>query len=178
MRVGLLATGLVSLAGNETRPLVPVAVRHALSLPLRGSEETAAEPVWQADRDAQLFAAAPELEVPYRQAVAWLRSARARQVGLATRENSWEYPLWALLRDRALPLPEIGHVCIDESAGPRTAWHPKYVVVIDRELTDTLLCDGAEYALSLKAPPLAGYVRVHYPPNLEGARDSLQDEPR
>jgi hypothetical protein len=39
------------------------------------------------------------------------------------------------------------------------------VVVIEREVPDTLRCDRAEYVAALKAPPLTGYTRVHDPPS-------------
>lgn len=166
LRMALIAVGLVALVANETRPLLTARARETLGLGIAGASSAPADPVWAADRTEQLFAAAPQWAESYRRVVGWLISQRARHVGLVARGgNAWEYPLWALLRDATPSPPEIRHVCVRRGAALAPPWHPEHVVVIEREVPDTLRCDGAEYVAALKAPPLTGYTRVHDPPS-------------
>ena len=57
------------------------------------------------------FVNQPQLLGPYRNAVDWIVRSRAARIGLVLGGDSWEYPVWWLLRERRLDHPvRIEHV--------------------------------------------------------------------
>ena len=48
-----------------------------------------------------MFANQPQLFGVYRDAIGIIGRSNASQIGLILGEDSWEYPIWALLRDAA-----------------------------------------------------------------------------
>jgi hypothetical protein len=79
-------SGLPALLFNQGRELVPLGRDRPSYLALT--------------RDEKLFANRPQLLAPYRDAVAVIARSSASQIGLLLGGESWEYPLWRMLRDR------------------------------------------------------------------------------
>ena len=66
--------------------------------------------------EAQYFANWPELAAPYAGAARVVRAARCGDVGFVGGWNSYDYPLWALLR-RGDPSARLRHVLVRVVAG-------------------------------------------------------------
>jgi hypothetical protein len=86
---------LVLLASTVT---IVAAVPFMLSSPLRPL--VGPESVLATDRASEYFRARPDLEGPYAWATGVAAKMRARDVVLVQGIDSWEYPLWVLLRQR------------------------------------------------------------------------------
>jgi hypothetical protein len=90
--VGLLSVGaLPPLLLNPDRSLI----RH--------------RPIYAIPRDERYFVESRGLYRSYRAATDYIASTGCHQIGLWTGWNEWEYPLWALLRNRSFDV-EIRHV--------------------------------------------------------------------
>jgi hypothetical protein len=99
---GLLSVGaLPSLFLNPDRSLI----RH--------------RPIYAMPRDERYFVEVRGLYPSYRAAADYIASTRCRQIGLWVDWNDWEYPLWALLRNRSLEV-EIRHVQVENPSARMT----------------------------------------------------------
>jgi hypothetical protein len=67
---------------NRMKPLLPLPGRPA---------------IYELAREQQYFAASPPFFAPYRRALEPIRASGCRVVGVASKESSFEYPLWPLL---------------------------------------------------------------------------------
>src|SRR5262249_36555831 len=97
----------------------------------------------------RLFVNQPELVGPYQRAIEAIAGSNASQVGLVLGGDSWEYPIWRMLRDRKLDHPlRIEHV--DVSGNPRWPLGPFFPDVVFWNLGEgepplTLAVDGREF---------------------------------
>jgi hypothetical protein len=90
---GLLSVGaLPALLLNPDRPLI----RH--------------RPVYAIPREERYFVEVLSKYPSYRGAADYITAAGCRRIGLWVGWNDWEYPFWALLRDRSFDGAEIRHV--------------------------------------------------------------------
>jgi len=116
------------LSGNWSRPLLP---------PACGANPFS---VWTQTREQLYFSERPErsFRERYLAAADILAKERAESIGLVIGEDSWEYPLWALLRARVSVMPRIRHVIPPETddASPVVppAFAPQYLFVLERRL--------------------------------------------
>ncbi len=58
--------------------------------------------IFDTPRLEQYFAHRPDLVKPYRDVVKYIEEKGCRQIGLYFTDETWEYPLWPLLRDQGL----------------------------------------------------------------------------
>ena len=89
--VALSLVGLPFLLLNQIRRVVPVKL---------GWPSTDRASYLTQSPEERLFANKPELLEPFRDAADAIVHSKASQVGLLIGSDSWEYPLWALLRVR------------------------------------------------------------------------------
>ena len=110
-----LALGLSSLPVlmfNQSSEFVPLLRNRPLPL-LRDRPSYLTQSAME-----RLFIHQPQLLGPYQTAVELIARSHASQVGLVLGGDSWEYPVWRMLRDRKLAHPvRIEHV--DVSGNPR-----------------------------------------------------------
>lgn len=100
--VGLLSVGaLPPLLLNPDRPLI----RH--------------RPIYAMPRDERYFVESRGLYPAYRAATDYITSSGCHRIGLWTGWNDWEYPLWALLRNRSFDV-EIRHVQVTQASARAT----------------------------------------------------------
>jgi hypothetical protein len=97
----------------------------------------------------QLFVNRPQLLGPYRCAIHVIARSNASQVGLILGSNSWEYPVWRMLRDHKLDHPvRIEHVNVSgDPAWPLGPFVPDVVFwsVGEGEPPSMLVVDGREF---------------------------------
>ena len=79
-------------------------------------------------RQDQYFAVSPHLRAPYLQAARYVHDLRASRVGLASGGNSFEYPMWVLLKEQN-PSVDIVHIGVT-TASRRFATRDRVDVVI------------------------------------------------
>lgn len=89
--------------GNPSRPLLP-------RIRIRDGRLQGGEIDWLDNREKVYFTGREDLYAAYASQVAALAAANPESIGLVLGEDSWEYPLWPMLRDRLGHLPAIGHV--------------------------------------------------------------------
>jgi hypothetical protein len=103
MLLGLLSVGaLPPLLLNPDRPLI----RH--------------RPVYAMPRDERYFVESRGLYPSYRAATDYITSTGCHRIGFWSGWNEWEYPLWALLRNRSFAV-EIRHVQVTTASARMTA---------------------------------------------------------
>ena len=109
---------------NASRPLAPVK--------LQGVGPN----VWRQSRDELYFSNGQHLRERYLAAVDVLAKEETKSIGLIIGGDSWEYPLWALLRTRVSWMPEIQHVISQKTAipPPGAACSPQHLFVLDQTL--------------------------------------------
>jgi hypothetical protein len=133
-------SSLPVLLFNQSRELVPLR-----SPPLlRDRPSYLTEPAME-----RLFVNQPQLLDPYQSAIEAIAASNASQVGLILGFNSWEYPVWRMLRDRKLDHPvRIEHVNV--SGNPPWPLGPFFPDVVfwsveEGEPPDTLAVSGREF---------------------------------
>ncbi|MCE1254418.1 MAG: hypothetical protein LWX83_12830 [Anaerolineae bacterium] len=82
----LLLASVLPLFFNNSRPADPL------------------NPLWQEPRSQQYFIRRPDLETPFRQITSDITGSGCHEVGLDFNEDTWEYPFWALLREKNYPV--------------------------------------------------------------------------
>ena len=117
-------------------------------------------------RMAQYFRRRFELRRPYVGTVRFLKRARCKRIGLLIGSNSWEYPLWALLRHKDDAEYRIEHVEVlnaskdlaypaAESAQGGRPFVPEAIIVIRRDRKErTLAFGGRTYVLAFRSDPV------------------------
>jgi hypothetical protein len=121
--VFLAFAALPDLLLNQTSELIPL--QRNRPLPLRRDR-----PSYLAQsRDERLFVSQPQMLAPYRDAVEQIVRSNASQIGLILGGDSWEYPVWRMLRDRNLDRPvRIEHVGVPgDLAWPLGPFSPEIV---------------------------------------------------
>ena len=127
---------------NHTRPLFPDTGPGAWTLlnPPRmlNPYRRVIPSVWERSRADLYFSDRPELRKRYLNAVDILVNEGATSIGLVIGGDSWEYPLWTLLRTRMPVMPQIRHIVPPETAEglPVTpqAFAPQYLFVLEQQL--------------------------------------------
>jgi hypothetical protein len=96
--------------------------------------------VWtQSSREELYFCNQPDIREQYFAAADILAKDNADSIGLVIGGDSWEYPLWALLRTRMKIMPAIRHIVPPETAkGPpddsSPVFVPRFLFVLDQKL--------------------------------------------
>jgi len=124
--------------GNGTRPLWNGPVLKALALPINRPYLTISVSRWD-----MMFRARPELYPVYRDAISAVRSRAGGGIGLATGEDSWEYPMWAIANDDTNKEKiRIEHVCLITSESPAidANFKPGVLLLLDRDSPQILTC--------------------------------------
>lgn len=88
---------------NMTRPLLPT-----LSIDVHGTHIL--DRSWNRNRNRLYFMTLPDLHDVYYKQVGFLASADINSVGVVIGGDSWEYPLWSILKSFRRELPKIYHV--------------------------------------------------------------------
>ncbi len=88
----LLVMALPYLFLNETRPIATPAN------------------IFNTDRTTQYFAARPPLQEDYTRLGQFINQRNCREIGLIQRPDTWEYPLWVLLKSQNSPALRIENV--------------------------------------------------------------------
>lgn len=113
-RTGLLALLLLGalppLLLNQTRPLLPEQCVQLLW-------QRDVRDCWQHPREQLYFNSRPEIRDAYIACADAIAAAHPAVVGVRLWQDGWEYPLWALLRNRMEPMPRIVHI-LDENDRP------------------------------------------------------------
>jgi hypothetical protein len=91
----LAAAGAPALLFNKTRELLPLGPQHYFP---QGFD---ARPILTQSRIEGLFANQPQLFGVYSAAINAIMATNATRIGLVLGQDAWEYPIWALLRQRA-----------------------------------------------------------------------------
>ncbi len=77
------------------------------------------------DAVQSLFASRPELANAYVELIDKILQSKAREIGLITEANDWEYPIWRMLRDRNIDYPiRIEHVKLVNVADQKELYEP------------------------------------------------------
>ena len=155
----VLVLGLTSLPVlllNQARELVPLWRDRPLPL-LRDRPSyltrTAAE---------RLFVNQPQLLGPYREAVEVIARSNAAQIGLILGGDSWEYPVWRMLRDRAPGHPvRIEHVGLPpDQRWPLGPFSPDILFWNNGEAPLTVEINGRDFTRVGPPATVAVYTRV------------------
>ena len=115
---------------NTRRTLVtpPAVVQDYLQLPDQ------LHSVLSTPRQVQYFNSGPWLQQSYLDAVELIRTQHARNVGLMIDADTWEYPIWALTRDKGMEGPRIEYMSVDNpSSALRAGDFSPDVLVTDSE---------------------------------------------
>lgn len=113
-------------------------------------------------RDERLFVRKPQMLAPYRQAVETIVRSNASRIGLMLGADSWEYPVWRMLRDRAPDRAlRIEHVGVPaDLPWPLGPFSPEIVFWSGEEAPLMLEIEGGQF-LRLGPPgPVAVYRRL------------------
>jgi len=149
-------TALPALFFNQGRELVPLWRNRPLPL----SRDRPSYLVQS--RDEKLFAQQPQLLAPYRDAVDVIVRSQASQIGLALGGDSWEYPLWRMLRDRNPHRPvRIEHV--DLPGAPRWPLGPFVPDLLfwnNGEAPPTIEIEGRQFTRVGTPGTIAVFVRL------------------
>jgi len=149
-------TALPALFFNQGRELVPLWRNRPLAI-----DRDRPSYLGQS-RDERLFADQPSLLAPYRDAVEVIERSQASQVGLVLGGDSWEYPLWRMLRDRSPDrLLRIEHVDLPgEPRWPLGPFVPDLLFWNHEEAPPTIEIEGRQFTRLGPPGTIAVYVRV------------------
>jgi hypothetical protein len=144
----LALTSLPPLLFNQARELVPL---------------SRSRPSYLAQtRDEKLFVDQPGLLAPYRDAVEAIVRSDGSQIGLLLGEDSWEYPLWRMIRDRSPGRPlRIEHVGLSGDAfWPLGPFVPDLLFWNHGDAPLTVEIEGREFTRIGPPGPIAVYARI------------------
>lgn len=144
----LTLAALPWLVANQVRPWY--------AEPVRPFASRVAPNIVDADRWTLMFWVRPALLPAYRDAVARVADrARADGLGLVMNEDSWEYPVWALLNGDGRAPARIEHVC---GASDPAGFRPAALLVIERPAPPELTCGGVTYVREATIPTPGDWV--------------------
>jgi hypothetical protein len=141
-------TSLPVLLLNQSRQLVPIA--RDWPLPLRR-----ARPSYLAtSQDERRFVNQPQLLASYRDAVDTIVRSRAARIGLVLGGDSWEYPVWWMLRQRRLDhRVRIEHVMLpDDQRWPLGPFTPDVILWSRADAAPAALAVQGEEFIRVGAP--------------------------
>jgi hypothetical protein len=148
--VALSLVGLPFLLFNQTRPLVPVKLNWP---PIEQASYLTQSP------EQRMFANQPKLLGPFREATDAIVHAKASQVGLLIGSDSWEYPLWSLLRVRMTGPVRIEHITTAaDLAYPRGPFAPEVLFWNHGEAPSTVSFQNREFERVTSAGTMAVFV--------------------
>lgn len=158
----LPANGRVILAGLLFLAAMPWALT-AYSRPVLPAENRAIVSIFRNTPEEVMFATRPELRMGYIETISWLRQKRPKSIGLLTDGDSWEFPIWWLVRRSHFPDVKIGHACVDrpptrlEVTELTTA--ADYLIATDVPFQPNYICENQIYQLAQRFGALAVYER-------------------
>lgn len=133
-----------------TRPILPAEKRGIVSIFHNTPEEV-------------MFAARPGLRTDYIETVSWLGQRKAKSLGLLTDGDSWEFPIWWLVRKFHFGDIKIGHACVDRPPArllvTELVTAPDYLIATDVSFEPNYVCEGQAYRLAQRFGALAIYDR-------------------
>jgi hypothetical protein len=149
-------TALPVLLFNQARELVPLS-RNRL-LPLNRDRPS----YLTQTRGQKLFVNQPQLLAPYQEAVEAIVRSDASQIGLLLGGDSWEYPLWRMIRDRAPGRPlRIEHVGLAGEPGwPLGPFVPDLLFWNHGDAPLTIEIEGRQFTRLGPEGPIAVYARI------------------
>lgn len=75
--------------------------------------------IWSNSREELYFSNRPHMYKKYKEAVNLLKYNNSKNIGLVIGSDSWEYPLWKMLRQENSNPPIIKHICINSTTIPK-----------------------------------------------------------
>jgi 4-amino-4-deoxy-L-arabinose transferase-like glycosyltransferase len=152
----LAFAALPDLLLNQTSELIPL--ERNRPLPLRRDRPS----YLTQSRDERLFVSQPQMLAPYRDAVETIVRSNASQIGLMLGGDSWEYPVWRMLRDRNLDRPlRIEHVGVPaDLPWPLGPFSPEIVFWSGEEAPLTVEVEGRQFMRLGPPGPVAVYRRL------------------
>jgi hypothetical protein len=155
----LLILGLAGLPVvllDQSRELVPL--RRDRPLPLLRDRPS----YLTTSRDERLFVNQPALLAPYRDAVDIIVRSNASRVGLVVGGDSWEYPVWRLLRDRNPGHPvRMEHVGLPGPARfPLGPFVPEIVFWSGEAAPPVIEIEGQEFTRAGPSGTVAVFTRI------------------
>ena len=114
--VVLLISSLPWTLWNISRSLIP---RPTIILNLVGGSPLP-HTILTADRIDQYFTNNPAVRESFIEASRIIRESGARNIGIKTVEDDWEYPLWVLVRGKDCKVKRIEHIDVKNSSGAIT----------------------------------------------------------
>ncbi len=123
---GFLSISLIWVGFNETRPLIMnsqiVETKQILN-------------IFNQSRIDQYFSSRPKTKDSYLGASQFIQSQSCQQIGLTTKGDTWEYPLWTLLSTHAVPSIRIEHIDVQNASADQPssgkAFLPCALIAID-----------------------------------------------
>ena len=107
LALGLIGLSFIWVCFNETRPLI---------LNSQIVETGRIENIFNQSRSDQYFSSNPDLRPFYVDAVNFIESHICPNIGLSFGGNTWEYPIWALLKNQAHPRIRMEHINLENAS--------------------------------------------------------------
>jgi hypothetical protein len=120
--------------------------------------------IWAKSGNDILFAARPNLQLPYRSVVVDSALRGDSQIGLMLGGNDWEYPLWRLLHQQGTRNLRVEHVGIRDALGasayPLGPFAPTLIILSKKDQPPLITIDGVLWHRDRQYPPFALYRRA------------------
>ena len=81
--------------------------------------------IFNQSRIDQYFNIRSDLRGNYKEAVQFIKNRKCSEVGLSSRPDAWEYPLWVLLQKDNKPLPHLQHINIQNISSVISNQYPQ-----------------------------------------------------
>ena len=137
----------------------------------------ASKNVLNISRTEQYFANSPGIQYSYQGAMREVKEHSCKKIGLRMEANSWEYPLWVLLRDHNNPAIRIEHILFKEpftsleQPYPRGPFEPCAVIDVMNTVQPSFTLNERTFVLARQF----AFARVYLPdPTGKLAAQSLQ----
>ncbi|MCC7202829.1 MAG: glycosyltransferase family 39 protein [Nitrospirae bacterium] len=163
----LILSALPWIFFNVSRPVI--APGHIVSMfPswIYGSRPiplTEGRSILTSDRTDQYFSIRRNLGTPYREAAAFVRSQKCRDIGLYMGGDDWEYPFWALLQADHGQKTRIEHIgvknisAVKSSAG--ASFTPCAIISVNAVPGERHIHGGNVYTLAWSMEPVSVFIR-------------------
>jgi len=146
----LFLSAMPWVLSNFTRPIFPAEKRGITSIFHNTPEEV-------------MFAARPGLRTDYIETVGWLGQRGPKSLGFLADGDSWEFPIWSLVRRLHLRETKIGNACVDRPPArllvTELVTAPDYLIATDVSFKPYYVCEGQTYRLVQRNGALAIYDR-------------------